>query len=343
MKNFLFLVSFILIILSFFITFVKLKSASVQVSAIVPGICGNGIKENNEQCDRNDFGGQTCLNYGYTGGNLICNSNCTLNFSNCISGPPPSGGGGVRGVPPPPSYYGRVIISGYAYSRSEVTLMSDGEIKAVTIADNNAKFEFDLNNLSPGNYLFTLYSEDNQGRRSSLYTFPVKISVGDTIRAGNILISPTIGIDKLEVKRGDFISIFGFSTPRSEVLINVSSDEELFLRTTSDNSGFYLYQLGTDVLEIGEHFTKSKTILANQMISNYSRVVSFKVGQKNLSKEAKKCPPVDLNNDCRVNLIDSSILAYWYKRPKPLAKVDLNQDGKVDLIDFSILAYWWTG
>jgi hypothetical protein len=44
-----------------------------------------------------------------------------------------------------------------------------------------------------------------------------------------------------------------------------------------------------------------------------------------------------------VNLVDFSILAYWYLKPNPDPKVDLNSDGIVDLVDFSILAYYWTG
>jgi len=331
----------LILILSFFI-FQKIKSASVNVTAIVPGVCGNGIKEGSEQCDGNDFGGQTCFNFGYSGGSLSCNANCTLNFSSCTTGG--GGGGGGGGFI---SQYSKIIISGYAQPKSEVTLMSDGEIRATTIAGDDAKFSFTLDNLSPGTYLFTLYSEDKDGRRSSLYTFPVKLEAGQTITAGNILLSPTIDIDKAEVKRGDFISIFGFTQSEANVLISVNSDEEMFFKTTSTKNGFYLYQLGTDILEKGDHFTKSKSILANQLVSNYSRAVSFKVGDKTISKEIKKvCGKADLNCDGRVNLIDFSITAYWYKRPlteEAKQKVDLNGDGKVDLIDFSIMAYYWTG
>jgi hypothetical protein len=336
---------FILIpILSFFI-FQKIKSASVNVSAIVPGVCGNGIKEMNEQCDGNDFGGQICFNFGYSGGSLSCNSNCTLNFSGCTTGGGGGGGGGGGFIPS----YGKVIISGYAQPKSNVTLISDGTIRATTIAGDDAKFSFTLDNLSPGTYLFTLYSEDKDGKRSSLYTFPVRLEAGRTITAGNILLSPTIDVDKLEVKRGDFISIFGYTQPFADVLINVSSEEELFFRTNSNKDGFYLYQLGTDILEKGEHFTKSKSILANQTVSNYSRVVSFKVGDKTVSKEVKKvCGKADLNCDGKVNLIDFSIAAYWYKRKLSptfalIEKERLNGDGKVDLVDFSIMAYYWTG
>jgi hypothetical protein len=336
---------FLILILSFFI-FQKIKSASVTVTAIVPGVCGNGVKEIGEQCDGSDFGGLTCFNFGYSGGSLSCNADCTLNFSGCTTAPPPGGGGGGGGFIP---LYGRVIISGYAQPRSNVTLMSDGTIRATTIAGYDAKFSFTLDNLSPGNYLFTLFSEDKDGRRSSLYTFPVRLEAGQTITAGNILLSPTIDVDKLEVKRGDFISIFGYAPPFADVVISVSSEEELFLRTNTNRDGFYLYQLGTDILEKGDHFTKSKSILANQMVSNYSRVVSFKVGDRTVSKEVKKvCGKADLNCDGRVNLIDFSIAAYWYKRKLSPAfalieKERLNGDGKVDLVDFSIMAYYWTG
>jgi hypothetical protein len=334
---------FILISILFFFIFQKIKSASVTVTAIVPGVCGNGVKEIGEQCDGSDFGGLACFNFGYSGGSLSCNSDCTLNFSGCTTAPPGGGGGGFF------PQYGKIIISGYAQPKSKVTLMSDGTIRATTIAGADAKFSFTLDNLSPGNYLFTLYSEDKDGRRSSLYTFPVKLEAGQTITAGNILLSPTIDVDKAEVKRGDFISIFGFSQPEANILISVSSEEELFFRTTSTKDGFYLYQLGTDILEKGEHFTKSKSILANQLVSNYSRVVSFKVGDRTVSKEVKKvCGKADLNCDGRVNLIDFSIAAYWYKRKLSPAfalieKERLNGDGKVDLVDFSIMAYYWTG
>ena len=60
--------------------------------------------------------------------------------------------------------------------------------------------------------------------------------------------------------------------------------------------------------------------------------------------QTTKCyesPKADLHNGCKVNLVDFSILAYWFNRPSPSAVADLNGDGKVNLTDFSILAYYW--
>jgi len=56
----------------------------------------------------------------------------------------------------------------------------------------------------------------------------------------------------------------------------------------------------------------------------------------------------DLNGDNKVNLVDFSIAAFWYKRTLSadfvtIEKSKLNGDGKVTLVDFSIMAYYWTG
>lgn len=50
------------------------------------GVCGNGVIESGEQCDGSNFGGKTCLTYGYTSGTLFCYSNCQANLSACSSG-----------------------------------------------------------------------------------------------------------------------------------------------------------------------------------------------------------------------------------------------------------------
>ncbi|MFH1173288.1 MAG: dockerin type I domain-containing protein [bacterium] len=149
----------------------------------------------------------------------------------------------------------------------------------------------------------------------------------------------------MKLKKGDNLAIFGQSVPQSEVTIVVNSENELFLKTQSDQTGAYLYNLDTSSLEVGQHYTKSKAAFSGE-ISSFSNSVGFKVGSKNVVKEETKPAPAvksDLNGDKRVNLVDFSISAYWYKRPSPPASADLNNDKKVDLVDFSIMAYYWTG
>jgi len=50
----------------------------------------------------------------------------------------------------------------------------------------------------------------------------------------------------------------------------------------------------------------------------------------------------DLNCDGRVDIIDISILLYWFDKPNVSPKVDLNADGRTDMTDLSILVYYWT-
>ncbi|MEN9622141.1 MAG: hypothetical protein RLZZ67_575 [Candidatus Parcubacteria bacterium] len=260
--------------------------------------------------------------------------------------PPSGGGGGGGGGGETTTSTGSANFSGRAYPRSTITILKDAQVVTSTVADAAAQFSVTLSSLTPGNYFFSVYSEDAQGRRSSLLTFPVSITAGSATNITGIYITPTIAVDKSEVKKGDDIAIFGQTTAKSEVTIQVNSDEPFFAKTTTDNAGIYLYNFDTTPLELGDHSTKSKVALKNE-ISAYSSAVAFKVGTKNVAAvaaaSAKCVKRGDQNGDCRVNLVDYSIIAYWYKRASPPKSVDLNGDGKVTLSDFSILAYNWTG
>jgi hypothetical protein len=340
--------SFIVLLSTFYFLFSETTcAASVNVSADVQSLCGNGSIDSGEQCDGSNLGGQTCVSRGYAGGTLTCNSNCAFNTSACASGGGGGGGGGGGFFAPPPET--AVVFSGRAYPKSAVTILKDAQIAATTVADANANFNATISGLSGGNYIFSVYSEDNKGIRSSLLTFPISVTTGAATRVGGIFIAPTISVDKSEVKRGEDIAIFGQSAPQADIIISVSSDEEFFGKALSDKDGIYLYNFDTSFVNYGTHYTKSKASIGNIAVSNFSNVISFKVGTKTVFAQSTKCPlKGDLNNDCRVNLIDFSIAAYWYKRSlsaefKLKETERLNGDAKVDLIDFSIMAYYWTG
>lgn len=251
------------------------------------------------------------------------------------------GGGGGGGI----TYgSGSVNFSGRAYPRSVITILRDAQIVLTTVADVTANFQATINNVNAGNYFFSIYSEDDAGNRSSLVTFPVGVTTGGTTNITGIFIAPTIAVDKSQVRKGDNIAIFGKTSAQSEVTIQVNSEVPHFAKTSSDAAGAYLYNFDTSVLEYGDHSTKSKTAKGTE-ISSFSSAVPFVVGTTNIAVAQSVRPAVrgDANNDRRVNLVDFSIVAYWYKRPGPPRNVDINGDGKVDLVDFSIIAFNWTG
>ena len=255
---------------------------------------------------------------------------------------PPAGGGGGGGGGGDAPVQTVVNFRGRAYPKSTVTILKDAQVAATTVALSDASFQVSLSSLTGGNYIFSVYGEDNKGNRSSLLTFPISVTAGATNNISGIFLMPTINVDKSEVKRGDDIAIFGQTSPDSEITIGVASDEEVFVKTKAAKDGVYLYNFDTSSLTREQHFTRSKSAWGGE-VSSFSKSVSFVVGTKNIAKATSVSKKGDLNNDNRVNIVDFSIVAYWYKRSSPPPSADLSGDGKVDLIDFSIMAFYFTG
>ena len=321
------------------LVFYYTQAETINVTATVEG-CGNEIIEGSEQCDKANLNNQTCVSRGFTSGTLTCNSNCIFNTSSCSSG---GGSGGGAYIPPPVVTI--VIFEGRAYPKSPVTLLKDAQIATTTIAGSDANFQINISGLAGGNYIFSVYSEDKEGRRSSLLSFLVSVTAGATTKVSGIFIAPTIAIDKSEVKRGENIAISGQSAPEAKIQIFIKSEEKEFsVDTTANKDGEYNYSLNTSSLDFGEY---QVTVVAsiNNISSNVSRIINFIVGTKTVfKKRLPECSLIsDFNKDCRVNLIDFSILIYWFGRFEPPAEIDLDGNRQIDLVDFSIMAYYWTG
>lgn len=331
-------------------------TVEVEITALVPG-CGDTFIGDGEQCDGINLGGSSCTALGFTGGSLSCSPTCSFNTSMCTATSPggSSGGGGGSGRSDDSDEFvsipsTNVVFSGRAYPLSKVGILKDGQLVVTTIAGPDSIFSATISDLSTGNYTFSVYGEDKNNIRSSLFTFPIFITSGVTTKIGGIFVAPTITVDKSEVKKGDNIAIFGQSTPNSEITINVNSEEEFFISRMSDENGTYLLNFNTAVLSLGQHSTKSKGAV-NGDISADSKLVEFLVGTKNVDMALPSNQTRmkgDVNSDFRVNIVDFSISAYWYKKVlsdvfRDIEKEVLSGDGKVDLVDFSIMAYHWTG
>lgn len=300
-------------------------SLTVTITVLTPPeTCGNSICTGNETC-----------------------SNCPADCGACSAAQSPAGGGGGGGGSYVPIVT-QVIFKGLAYPQSDVTLLKDAQVAATTKAGADAKFEISLSGISGGVYIFGIWAEDKKGLRSITHTFSIAITSGATTMVSGIFLPPSISLDKDEVKRGDFLSVFGYSVPQAEIAVFINSGEELVKKTSAQSDGAWFYKIDTIELDYGDHTTRSRAS-KNGDISTFSQALAFKVSSKNVSSEGQACPgKADLNNDCRVNLIDFSIAAYWYKRPltgQARTNVDakLKVDGVINLTDFSILAYYWTG
>ncbi|HKN69066.1 MAG TPA: dockerin type I repeat-containing protein, partial [Gemmatimonadaceae bacterium] len=150
-------------------------------------------------------------------------------------------------------------------------------------------------------------------------------------------IAPTIAVDRDSIAQGEPVTIFGQTAPGSDVSITVHSAQQLDYSTKADGAGIYSYTFLTGLLEQGKHQAQARSLIAGAA-SGVSSAAYFRIGA------AEDIPGSgDLNGDGRVNIVDFSIAAFWFKKPSPPTNVDLNGDGRVDIVDFSVLAYNWTG
>lgn len=239
------------------------------------------------------------------------------------------------------------IFKGMAYPGSVVSLLKNGTIVAESPAAPNGTFEIRLRNLSQGTYSFGIRAEDVERLTSKLLTFSVYVTQGIVTVVDGIFVPPTITSDKVEVKYGDVILFSGRSAPDAEIRLSFDTGLEILKRTKANSEGRWTYRLNSTELGLGDRDVKARSITTEDL-SPYSQEISFRVGDTNrlraklseLSGFRRRC---DLNNDNRVNLLDFSIMAFWYKRSGFPIKVDLSTDGKINLTDLSILAYCWTG
>jgi len=270
---------------------------------------------------------------------------------------PNNGGGGGGGGGNNGQHKGnaKVTFAGLAYPYNKVYILKNGILVVQTIAGADAKFSVKLDDINDGDYTFSVWSEDSHKIKSLLHSFSVYITSGATTDISGILLPPTIEVDKIEVKQGDMVTIFGQTVPNAVVTITVNSRKEITDKVVADKTGLYRYLLASSLLEKGDHEVKTMVYVpGEELLSTYSNSLTFTVGEMNQTKPSPSfgsgnCPTKgDINNDCRVNLVDFSILSYWWGRVASASQIatiekNLYADGKIDLRDFSIMAYYWTG
>jgi len=244
--------------------------------------------------------------------------------------PPPGGGGGP--------IFATVVFKGKASPDAFITILRNNSVASTTTADSSANFSATLTGVPIGIWTFSIWAEDKEGKESLTLSFKTSLTSGTTTFAG-IFLAPTINLNSTEITKGEFLDIYGYTAPESEVSVYIDSRGEIIETIKAENDGKWFYSLDITSLEKGFSYSvKAKAISPEGLISSFSEVLEFYL---ELEEEEILCPRADLNRDGRTDMIDFSILLYWWQKYDACA--DQNQDGIVNLIDFSIMMYHWTG
>ena len=274
--------------------------------------------------------------------------NSILVFSNQATATP-TAAGNTGGNPTPSVNVGgagqensKIILSGQAAPASQIIVLLDGQVAAMTTADSNAEFNLTLNNLLPGNYNLSIYSKDQNGNKSSSQSFYRALASKVATSITGIFLSPTIAVSNIEIKKGADLTFSGYTVPGAEINILIDAGKQIVKKIIAGSDGAWFNQFDTSILDFGDHNAAAQA-KKNDLFSPYSDAVSFKVSDKNIVKSGCTLS-ADINCDGKVDLADLSILLYYYgDNFSYYPRADINSDGTIGLADISILLYQWTG
>ncbi len=334
-------------------------------------ICGNALVDGGEECDvpgetglysttiagrqcnlSCDFGpycGDGILQTQYTeecddGNNTdgdFCSATCKIEPAGSGGGGSSGGGGGGGGGSSRELNETQISVTGFGYPARSVNILLDTETVGTVRTSNLGRFEF-TTTASPGTATLGFWSLDESGTRSITLNSTFDVTQGAITNITGVILPPTIKLSATKINPGDTVIVSGQSVPNAAIELHINASE-VIEKTTSDASGKWSITLNTAKLRIAEHTLKARSITGTPPLtsqSSFSAALQLFVGV-----EGKATTPSDLNRDTKINLIDFSILIFWWgtNAGNSNPSADINGNGRVGIEDFSILLFNWTG
>lgn len=283
------------------------------------------------------------------------------------------------GSEPPPNPI--VGFIGVAAPNATMVIIRGGAAITSGVANGSANFTFLLADQPVGQQIYEIHATDTDGRTLTPLNFALNLAAGSTTSLNGIFLGPSIAIDHPAVTIGANVTITGQTYPGSTVTVTVNTTPIKQYQVIADSSGRWQSTVSTNDFGVGTFtiYARASSSIAGE--SELSANVSLEVGPlgevipptntntvpaentnttpaENTNaapaQNTNTTPPVpdpfagkasaDLNGDGRVNLIDLSILLfYWPIRHPANARADISNDGIVGITDFSIMLFQWTG
>ena len=367
---------YIFVLLALFLTSLTPLVSSAQANfyattTLSISVCGNDIVEGSEECDvtgeigdySETIAGRQCTpvcEFGpYCGDGILqtvhdeecddgnnddgdfCSGTCTIEPAGSGGGGSSGGSSGSGGGSDEDLGETIVTISGRAYPSQTINFLLDTVDVGSVSSDSDGEFEFSVE-ANPGTATLGIWAEDDNDVRSITLNNTFDVTQGAITNLSGVLLPPTISLSNQTVDPGDIITIFGQAVPEETVEVHID-DSGTVVDTSSDSDGNWSIEFDTGSVSVAEHSVKARTITGSLPLvteSSYSTSLQLFVGV-----DGQITTPSDLNRDGSINLIDFSILIFWWATnggdSNPPA--DINGNGNVGLEDFSILLFNWTG
>lgn len=326
----------IIVWLSAFFSF-EAQAQAVNVTATVPtSTCSNGLINSGEQCDGSDLGGKSCTDLGFTGGTLSCNVSCGFNSSGCTSNAEvtaaPLFSSSVGGnyelvntnnsveITLPENFYPQNLrLQMFSYNQSVFE-----SSKPAPLGKNFVGKTYDFVFIDPnGNTVSTLsqpavltivYTEADVSGIDQSTLAPYHRESGDS--SWQLITGATVDASnhKITFSTAAFSSFAIFASPSSPSTPPSSG---------GGGGGGGIYSVLTNfVLK-----------LIPGISQDYNKA----------QQSDRALQLTDFNGDGSVNIVDLSILLYYFDKPVTnlTSQYDLNDDRKINITDISILLYYW--
>ncbi len=351
--------------------FANAQLNDVASTTLTLSICGNLLVDVNEDCDvpgetgvysQTIVGRQCsaqCLFGPYCGDGILqtsfaeecddgnnddadfCSAICKVEPSGSGGGGSSGGGGGGGGGSKTPVGDTIINIIGKAYPSRTINFLLDSNSVGSVRSDSTGRFEFSVA-ASPGTATLGMWAIDVNNNKSITLTNTFDVTQGAITNLNGIILPPTISVPSQNINPGSVIVLSGQSVPNSTVEVNFDNSARVE-RVTAAATGVWSLNFNTSLLSVSEHTVRARTVVGTPPLtsqSSYSSSLQLFIGV-----DGQATRPSDLNRDGLVNLIDFSILIFWWQTnggdSNPPA--DINGNGKVSLEDFSILLFNWTG
>jgi cysteine-rich repeat protein len=273
----------------------------------------------------------------------FCSSICKIEPAGSGGGGSSGGGGGGGGGRDRDLGVTQVNITGRAYPSRTLNFILDSDNIGTAQSNSSGAFTFSTE-ASPGTATLGIWATDISGTKSVTLNTTFDVTQGAVTNLNDLVLPPSIKVSTANFNPGQVLTVSGQAVPNAKVDLYIDRNSTTPVATgQSAVNGVWSIQYDTSRLAIAEHTIRARSVTGTGALtvqSGFSSTIQLFAGV-----DGKAATPSDLSRDGKINLIDFSILIFWWNTnggdSNPSA--DINGNARVGLEDFSILLFNWTG